>query len=371
MGEDILIEHILDSHTLPDNAGLFRCNECPYGTKSKRKLGEHHKVYHRSQNSEDQNKELITEYKQLKINFQRLEGLYKEAFEEAEKTKADFESRLLVAGEEKARLVAKNEILEEKIEILYKLSKSYIDNKSNTTDSNTSLLNRDVDPGTIEVVEVVESDNRCQTQVSANANSWQTTNLRGFKRKNNSPSHPTHPEETEQSIPVRSKSSHDENPVSEVDHHTPVDERSTPVRYCHYFSKTGRCDYEERSGLKCKFTHKQAPMCHFGTNCPRQKCMFTHPQTRPILRSTNNLNDRSFLGTMRNTNQLQNPWQNQNLQLNHWQNQNQQLNPSQNQNQQLNHCTVCPGNSAHVNANHVIWAQPRQTVNDQTQHRTR
>jgi len=76
MGENILIEHILNAHTVPDSDGLFRCNECPYGSKSKNKLGEHHKKYHGSQNCEQQGNN-STEYSQLKINFERLETLSK------------------------------------------------------------------------------------------------------------------------------------------------------------------------------------------------------------------------------------------------------------------------------------------------------
>ena len=49
-------------------------------------------------------------------------------------------------------------------------------------------------------------------------------------------------------------------------------------KYCHYFANYGKCNYEERTGEKCKFDHNQAPMCNSGINCSRFKCMFSHPR---------------------------------------------------------------------------------------------
>ena len=52
------------------------------------------------------------------------------------------------------------------------------------------------------------------------------------------------------------------------------------VAYCHYFSNYGRCSYEERTGLSCKYEHKKnAPVCHDGISCSRIKCMFKHPNS--------------------------------------------------------------------------------------------
>ena len=69
-------------------------------------------------------------------------------------------------------------------------------------------------------------------------------------------------------------------------------------KYCHYFVNQGWCKYEDRTGFKCKFEHKVAPMCNFGINCSRPKCMFSHP-------NVNGANP--FLG--RNLPQMINPWQ--------------------------------------------------------------
>ena len=69
-------------------------------------------------------------------------------------------------------------------------------------------------------------------------------------------------------------------------------------KYCHYYVNTGKCTFEAKTGKKCKFEHKRAPMCIFGINCARPKCQFSHP----------NINGNgNFLGT-RSLNNLM-PWQ--------------------------------------------------------------
>ena len=67
-------------------------------------------------------------------------------------------------------------------------------------------------------------------------------------------------------------------------------------KYCHYYVNYGKCNYESKSGNKCKFAHEVAPLCKSGINCNRMKCMFSHP--RPL--STN------FLS---NNYQYMSPWQ--------------------------------------------------------------
>ena len=77
-------------------------------------------------------------------------------------------------------------------------------------------------------------------------------------------------------------------------------------KYCHYFVNKGRCNYEERSGLKCKFEHKVAPMCNFGISCSRIKCMFSHPK---INGNSGNNGNTGFLGNSRSFPTMMNPWQ--------------------------------------------------------------
>ena len=65
------------------------------------------------------------------------------------------------------------------------------------------------------------------------------------------------------------------------------DRKREKDNYCHYYVNTEKCDYEERTGNKCRFDHKPAPLCSFGLRCNRNKCMYIHPR----INGTN-----SFLG---------------------------------------------------------------------------
>ena len=48
------------------------------------------------------------------------------------------------------------------------------------------------------------------------------------------------------------------------------------VSYCHFFSNFGKCNFEDKNGRKCKFSHEKAPLCNFDGKCNRQKCMYAH-----------------------------------------------------------------------------------------------
>ena len=59
-------------------------------------------------------------------------------------------------------------------------------------------------------------------------------------------------------------------------------------RYCHCYVNQGKCNFEERTGQKCRYEHKQAPMCNFGINCTNYKCMYSHPKKTEIQNQTRN-----------------------------------------------------------------------------------
>ena len=109
---------------------------------------------------------------------------------------------------------------------------------------------------------------------------WTKNKLRGFKRN----------------ITPTKQPSEDSGEISEtmrrVSQNNPVGQNRPAVRICHYFANTGRCEYEERTGLNCKFDHRPLPPYHFGINCTRQKCQFSHPK---VNRSQNLHNDRGLL----------------------------------------------------------------------------
>ena len=57
-----------------------------------------------------------------------------------------------------------------------------------------------------------------------------------------------------------------------------VNQRKDNEKNCHFFSNFGSCHFEEETGRKCKFSHKNAPVCKYDGNCNRKKCMFSHRQ---------------------------------------------------------------------------------------------
>ena len=75
-------------------------------------------------------------------------------------------------------------------------------------------------------------------------------------------------------------------------------------RFCHFYVNTGQCNFEEKTGSKCKFLHEKAPMCISGVKCSRTRCMFSHPNTNAI---------QNFLRPMKsmsgNSVHMLNPWQ--------------------------------------------------------------
>ena len=46
-------------------------------------------------------------------------------------------------------------------------------------------------------------------------------------------------------------------------------------------SNYGKCNFEEKTGNKCRFLHQMAPLCRNGINCNRLKCMYAHPKPSP------------------------------------------------------------------------------------------
>ena len=95
---------------------------------------------------------------------------------------------------------------------------------------------------------------------------------------------------------------------SSVDTEEDTNDSRYKGRYCHYFVNQGHCKHEERTGSRCKFEHKPAPMCNFGTSCSRIKCMFSHPKI-PGSQTAHTAN--TFLGPAMSPWNMMNPWMNQ------------------------------------------------------------
>ena len=235
----------------------------------------------------------ITPLRIMKNNFERLEGMYQEALEETNQVKSEYEARLLQANDSFTVIKAENEVLKERVDILFKLGRSYLE-KSNG-DSKEQMNDNE-----IEVIEVDKKTDDDQESIE-NLQTWSKNKMRGFRRETpasrsvqKKESSRTTPAAAPPTPPGSGREGHESpqrpqrHPPSRPEVPNPAHSKDTPpnssesgrVQYCHYFVNKGRCTFEEKTGKKCKFVHDTAPMCNFGRQCTRLKCMFSHPKTR-------------------------------------------------------------------------------------------
>ena len=147
-----------------------------------------------------------------------------------------------------------------------------------------------------EVVQVENSENEGPGETSDDTSAWITNKYRGFKRVSpvteaapkrvskggssstsaSSPlkkSTPTPPSTTtNEGLQNLAKNNSTENNQGDNNAH-----HRENIKYCHFYTNYGKCQYEEKTGLHCRFEHKSAPMCRAGMACTRHKCMYTHP----------------------------------------------------------------------------------------------
>ena len=102
----------------------------------------HYRKEHKNQttgenrkNIEVNNMDINDEYRKLKNNFERLNTLYQESLEENDKVKAEYTAKINEATEKYRAALAENVELKEKVEVLFKLGRGYI-NKVESPQSN-------------------------------------------------------------------------------------------------------------------------------------------------------------------------------------------------------------------------------------------
>ena len=327
----IMQDHIIENHYHTDENNQFSCDECTYKCETRTQLKKHFEDYHgdicpiANQNKATENEiKLKEELKFLKKSFQRLETMYHDAREENNTVKSEYEAKLMEANDKIRTITVENEALKEKVDILFKLGRSYINQKENTDskdDKRAEPAKKQTSNASEEEIETVTIDENCDEDLQT----WTKNKMRGFKRTgpNSDPvrnysvgsnkaenppktakpssyssavsSPPTTPRET---IDNRGDSQHPHKNSNKSNPTTPR------ARFCHYFVNQGKCHFEERTGKKCQFQHTQAPMCNSGLSCTRNKCMFSHPK----IQRNQNPNNQNFLEQMMNTWQMMNPW---------------------------------------------------------------
>ena len=100
--------------------------------------------------------------------------MYHEVLEEANTLKSEYEAKLINANDCNTNLPTENEALKEKVGIIFKLGRSYL-NREQTNKSNNQLT------AVEDVIEVYEEDTDVHNE---SLEVWITKKLRGFKRTN-------------------------------------------------------------------------------------------------------------------------------------------------------------------------------------------
>lgn len=313
--ESAMENHALDKHIETEEDGLYHCqDDCEYTSKEKQELLTHYRRVHKEEENKtamstpedmlnshsqavqkskeqeiekiddnlrdkqsevDENLKLKEEIKVLQRNFKRLEGMYQEALDEVNQVKSEYEAKLIAANDKFSVTKAENETLKEKVDILFKLGKSYLEKSNNTNKINKS-------PEDPDIIEVLEDD---EVEKTTNDDMMELVKnkLSGYRKGN--PATQFVPN-TNTKIPKQiGKNSAKPNTKTK---HSDEDEdeeekKKTKDNYCHYFVNWGRCTYEQRTGVKCKYDHKKAPDCKFGSGCKRSKCQYFHRKTEPFL----------------------------------------------------------------------------------------
>ena len=315
ISEDIMENHILAKHARPDSDGEYKCEDCSYQCKDKTDFGKHFKENHGSKAKnvvvETNGNKPNEEYRILKNNFDRLESMYKDNLEEFDKVKSEYEARLIKANDDYDVVKSENEVLKEKVDVLFKLGRSYINNSRKV--NKTEHIN--VQAAQEDEIEVLPNEEDADNLEDLQA--WSVNKMRGFKRvtpaSNPTPKErvpPVNPKTvkvngTQERAPAPTpapapptQTTRQDTTATTLTSTATVVENRNEIQYCHYFVNRGSCRFEERTGLKCRFEHSVAPMCTFGSSCTRHKCMYSHPK----LTAPNN----TFLGQRV---PMMNPWQ--------------------------------------------------------------
>ena len=197
--------------------------------------------------------------------------------------KSECEAKLILANDNYIVIKTENEVLKEKVDVLFKLGRSYL-NKSKLCNKNSDEENKDEvkeneEKNKDDHIEVIEEDDDIQS-----LQAWTKSKMRGFKKVNptaqprpNAETGCTRQPSSEPSSSAQKSPS--TRPPSAATGSLPPDTASTTtttenqrfqperIQYCHYFSNFGKCHFEERTGTPCRFVHGSAPICQSGTAC--------------------------------------------------------------------------------------------------------
>ena len=310
ISESVMETHILENHIYPD-VNKEKHQEETNGETNEEQNDNNNKV------DLGEVASLKEELKTLRNNFERLESVLQDSLEESSKIKSEYEAKLNEANDNLRVQRIENEELKEKVEVLFKLGRGYIDKQEKKQHSTNEINVDEIETVSVEEITLEDDTNVTNDDLQG----WTRNKLRGFKR-----SSPTTTAEKNSSI----KPSNDKNrgannppPLKPAEPTQVVPEKNNVQterpKYCHYFSNIGKCIFEERTGGTCKFSHGDAPMCQRGASCTREKCMYKHPNLSGMRNSSSFLDQRKpRSGIFQNSGNI-NPW----MMINPWWNPNQ------------------------------------------------
>ena len=221
--------------------------------------------------------------------------------------------------ENNRKLKEENVELKARIDILYKLSKSYLDkyekenNQPALKDDSIVVIEESVVHTSSDQGENVSNDGNVENIREPVPQRQVSFSEAAAQERSHATEVHSHPVDVrvnsrDERIQEGSRSrTNSETNGSNINDESPQGRRP---RYCHYFTNSGKCTYEENTGNTCKFLHEKAPLCHQGTTCTRPKCMFTHPKNEGRNRNPFLSNQNQFAMTV-NPWQMINPWWNQ------------------------------------------------------------
>ena len=306
MIESSMEDHILEMHIDKEDDNLYHCQEgCQFTCSEKNELANHFKTYHREKEQtrtdsgeavplkqtpgnnrlvvNDSNESSVessttrnpgdtanaeesvkvkAEMKMLRRNFERLEGMYHQSLEEVNQVKSEYEAKLILANDSFRDAKQENETLKERVDILFKLGKSYLE-KDKKVEKNENA----------DIIEVLEDDN---TDPTRDELPFRPQNrMRGFRRVN--------PSTIPNSIPLGGEANMGKKQDQTPNERNSDEQQKQKPNFCHFFVNFGRCNFQSRTRQRCKFERKEAPSCNYGPGCTRTKCQFSHPRAKPFL----------------------------------------------------------------------------------------
>ena len=120
----------------------------------------------------------------LNNNFERLEAMYPDTLGETNNVKSEYEAKLIASFNDYEKVQAENEILNEEVDVLFKLGRSYSNNATKQATEAGKIPKETPVTSKDEEIEIVEEITIDETENLDDLQAWSVHKMRGFKRVN-------------------------------------------------------------------------------------------------------------------------------------------------------------------------------------------